>query len=90
MMKYKVRPGITLVTICDEYMLVAGKDAREYCPKAAQINETAALIWKQIELEKSEKEIVEAIGEEYETDNAELVIREYIQTLAENGYLITE
>lgn len=89
-MKYKIRTGISLVEICDEYMLIAGKNARKYCPKAAQINETAAFIWKQISLGKTEEQISDAVGQEYEVENVEPVIREYIQSLEENGYLITE
>ena len=92
-MKYKTRPGTVLTRICDEYMIIASRAAREYCPSAIQINETGAYIWKMVEKGLDTNEMISNILKEYELDKQKDVshlLNEYLMTLQENGFLLKE
>ena len=49
MERYVTRPGVVLTSICDEYMLLAAKAAREHCPYMTQLNESSAFLWRRLE-----------------------------------------
>lgn len=49
-MKYTILPGIVRTEVCGETMLVACGSARGKAPYARTLNETAAFLWKQLEL----------------------------------------
>ena len=49
MERYETRPGVVLTNICGEYMLLAAKAAREYCPYMTQLNESSAFLWRLLE-----------------------------------------
>lgn len=91
-MKYKTRPGVILIQICGEYLLISGAEARKYCPYSAQINETSAFLWKLLEQGASEKDMIQAIKEEYDTAelDVEAVVKEYLNHLSEKNYLVPE
>lgn len=90
-MEYQVRKGIVLTKICDEYLLVAAKEARKYCPAVIQINETAAKIWELIRANKNTDEIIDYFSEMYEVDNSEEMVSkvtDFIRTMHDRGYLL--
>ncbi len=92
-MKYKVRDGIVLSKICDEYLLISGKDAREYCPSVTQINETGAYIWKMLEKGIDTNEMVMSILSEFELDedaDIYVMLNEYTDLLKRNGFITEE
>ena len=92
-MKYKIRDGIVLSKICDEYLLISGKEARKSCPSVTQINDTGAYIWKMLEAGMDENEMIMEILSEYELDedtDISDMMNEYINVLKNNGYLIEE
>ena len=90
-MRYITRPGVVLTNICDEYFLVSGKEARDHCPYVTHLNDTACFIWEKLTAGMSEDEILEAVKDEFETDNiGEIseVISAFISQLKDNGYMI--
>lgn len=92
-MKYSLRPGVVLTQICDEYLIVSAKEARQYCPSVIQINETGAYIWKMLEEGMDTNEMVMSILSEFELEeDADIygMLNDYINTLKENGYIIEE
>ena len=93
MIVYHCRSGIILTKICDEYLLVATKTARYECPYVKQVNETAAVIWKELSEEVSIDQLMEKLSETYEfpdKEAAEKAVCEYLDDLISNHYLCTE
>lgn len=90
-MKYKARKGVILTSICDQYLLIAAKEARVDCPYVSEINETFADCWKLLEKGTDQEQIVQELMKEYETDNAAQLkkdVDQMIQLLLEQGYII--
>ena len=79
-MKYTILPGIVRTEVCGETMLVACGSARGKAPYAHTLNETAAFLWKQLELGRDEAAIIAALTEE----------SSFAQKLKESGYLLEE
>lgn len=88
---YKLRDGIVLICVQGVYILVADKQAREYCPYMKRINETGAFIWDLLEKNISPDEMLRCFMETYEIDDVAPVredIAKYLDYLKENGYMI--
>lgn len=49
MMKYKPRPGIVMVRICGENLLVPTREASEACPHVILLPLMAAALWEELE-----------------------------------------
>ena len=93
MKRYKTRPGVTLTTVAGQFVLVAAKAAREFCPYTAQINETAAFCWRVLEDGADFETLYARLSEEYEIPDAENCradLTELLQQLLAAGYLIEE
>ena len=91
-MNYKVRPGIVLISVCDEHILVATREAREYCPYVQQINAAAAYYWKLLEDGIEKKVILEKASEHFSMSKINVLINlnTFMDKLADAGYLIKE
>ena len=89
----KLRPGVILTHICDQSLLVAAYEARQYCPYVTVLNETGELIWNCLNDEKSIIEIIDQISQIFDipsnVDLEELIVN-YIEQLHENGYVLYE
>ena len=86
----KLRKGVLLINICDQYVLVAGKEARKYCRYITELNDTGAFIWKQIEQCKNVVQIIAEIQKEFDVDDDEEIkkyVFSFIRQLKDNGYL---
>ena len=91
MKQYKTRPGVVLTTVGGQYVLVAAKAAREFCPSTMQINETAALCWRELEQGADRDGLVSALAKEYEVKDAaglDADVQELVEQLEKYGYLI--
>lgn len=89
----KVRPGIVLTHVCDQSLLVAAYEAREYCPYVTILNETGEVIWKHLTEGKNIPDIVKDVKEAFDIPadvNVEELIGDYIAQLHENGYVLYE
>ena len=75
-MKYTILPGIVRTEVCGETMLVACGSARGKAPYARTLNETAAFLWKQLELGREQ--------------TARAAYSSFAQKLKESGYLLEE
>ena len=93
MISYKTRPGIILAEVCGQYLLVAAKEARQFCPYTTQINETSAFLWNQMREWTTFTDLMESVSEEYEIDDSEEAAESVLSILKEMvklGYLMTE
>ncbi len=89
---YIKRKGVIVTEICEQYLLAACKEAREYCPYITEINETSAYIWNCMSSEKgvSSKQLLQAVLKEYEIDDlalAEQTIQEFLDEMIRCGYV---
>ncbi len=90
-MIFKTRPGVVLTEICGEFLLVSAASARDQCPYVNQVNESFAFLWKRLENGCSEKELVDALLQEYEFPNADLAVQEvkaFLTQQVDKGYVI--
>jgi hypothetical protein len=92
MKKYKRCPGVELLEICEEYLLVATKEARGQCSYVTQINRSAATCWKNLDGVYSVNELIERMSrtESVEKKNLLLPVLAFIEKFSKNGYLIEE
>ena len=91
MKRCKTRPGVVLTTVGGQYVLVAARAAREYCPSTMQINETAAFCWRVLEGGADADALAAALAEEYKVEDAAGLradAEDLIDQLAQHGYLI--
>ena len=91
MRRYHTRPGVVLTTVDEQYLLVASKSAREFCPYITQINDTAAFCWRLLEDGADPDALLEHLAEEYEIDDSERVrtdLQELLDQLCKANYLI--
>ena len=91
MKRYQTRPGVVMTTVGGQYVLVAGKDAREYCPFRMQINETAALCWRLLVEGADLDTLASALAKEYEIEDMAGLradVQELVEQLKGYGYLI--
>lgn len=91
-MKYQIRPGVVLAKACGEYLLLATLEACQHCPYVYQINETAAFLWKLLEQQLTEEEIVAEVAAVYEAPEEAVCrdFRQFVNDLQEKGYLLLE
>ena len=90
---YQGRPGVLLTHICGEYLLVATKEARNYCPYIKQLNKTGAYLWTILQTGKTISELEEAISERYSVSDKEAgrtAIQSFLYMLDESHYLLVK
>lgn len=66
----KIKEGFILRTVAGQNVVVpVGSNAMNF-NAAITLNDSAAFLWKQLENEKSEQELLTALTDEYEIDSA--------------------
>ena len=91
MKRCKTRPGVVLTTVGGQYVLVAARAAREFCPVTTRINETAAFCWRVLEGGADADALAAALAAEYKVEDAASLrsdAEDLIAQLEQNGYLI--
>lgn len=90
MKTYVTRAGIVLISICDEHMLVATREARAVCPYIQQINSAAAYYWKLFESGVELKDMVELAAAYFDIPKIQALItlNNFVKKLTDAGYLI--
>ena len=92
-MRYRTRPGVVLAPVCGEYLLVAAKAARRFCPYVTQLNESSAFLWRQLTDGADAESLKSAVTAEYEIENlseAAAAIEGFLSQMLEAGYLLEE
>ena len=94
MKQYKRRPGVVLLTIDGEHLLVATKEAREHCPYVTQINDAAADCWRL--MEKSPNPSLPDLIKHFGKDSGDrdpaafMQMMTFINKMKKAGYLLEE
>ena len=86
------RPGVELLEISGEYLLVATKDARDACPYVTQINEAAAEYWRLLDRRYTVNEFVEHVAAALGREKKDLLLPllAFFSKLSKSGYLLEE
>lgn len=89
MKKIKVHPGVVLLSVCDEHLLIATLEARKDLPYIQQVNGAAAYYWKLLEQDTDIKIIVDKAAEKFNMPKikALITVNNFINKLAETGYV---
>ena len=92
MKQIKIRPGVVLLSVCDEHLLVATREARDAVPYVQQINGAAAYYWKLLEENMELKIIIDKAAQHFNMPkiNALVAVNTFINKLKDAGYIIFE
>ena len=87
---FKARPGVLLLEVCGEYLLVATGEARDVCPNITHINTSGAVLWKLILEEKKPERIIPRAQEELKLSPGDALrtVLSFTSKLMKSGYLI--
>ena len=90
-MKYHVCPGVVIVDVCDEHLMIATGEARGKVPYVKKINATGVFFWRLFERGLDGEGIVAAAVAEYgiSRDEALAAYRSFSASLASSGSLIS-
>lgn len=85
----KLKKNFILREVAGTFLVVAVGDAVKEFNKAINLNSTGAFLWKQLENEVSEEELIDKLLDEYEIDRetAQRDISEFLQRLREANLL---
>lgn len=85
----KINNGFILREVADSYVVVAVGDKLREFNSIINLNETGAFLWRILEKETTEQELIEKLLEEYDVDRetAEKDIKDFIQKIQEAGLL---
>lgn len=85
----KIKDGYILDTIGGQQMAVALDAADDKFVGMIKLNEVGAFLWKNLQEDIEEEQLVEAVTNQYEVsvEKASADIKKFIATLAEKGIL---
>ena len=85
----KIKDGFILREVADSYIVVAVGEAVKSFNGVINLNETGALLWKTLQNGAEEKDLVEALLNEYEVEKelAETDVKLFITKLTEAGLI---
>ena len=85
----KIKGGFVLKAIADSYMVVPlGSYVKEF-NSIIKLNESGAFLWSQLESDKTETELIDAMLSEYDIDEntAKIALESFLSKLKENDLL---
>lgn len=85
----KISSSYLMRQIAGEHIIVPTGEAAVEFNGLITVNEIGAFLWKKLQGEATEEELLQAVLEEYDTDEAtaRADIRAFLQKLEENGIL---
>ena len=86
------RPGVELLEVSGEYLLVATKEARDACPYVTQINAAAADYWKLMDKPYAAAEFVDLAARSFDMEKKSVLFRvmAFLSKMKQSGYLVEE
>lgn len=88
----KIKEGYLLRQVAGSNIIVAVGDEAVNFDGIKTLNETGAFLWKQLEVETNEENVVKALMDEYEVDEetAKADVSEFVKLLINNGLIENE
>ena len=92
MKTYRRRPGVELLEICGEHLLVAAGEARGLCPYVTQINDSGASLWKILDSSMGVPLLAERFARDQGKSTKEVLLSciVFVSKFTKMGYLIEE
>ena len=92
MKQVRIRPGVVLLSVCDEHLLVATREARQTVTYVRQVNSAGAFYWKLLEEGRDPGEIIQQAALRYQmtVEQATAAVMSFMRRLYQAGYLIIE
>lgn len=92
MKQYKIRPGVVLLEVCGEHLLVATRDARDTCPYLTQISDDTAVLWQLLDQESRAPALTRAFSEKLGLEPKDCFLRftGILSKLIKTGYVLAE
>ena len=92
MKQVKISPGVVLVSVCGEYILVATREAREKVPYVQQINSAAAFYWEQLQKGLEPQDIARQAASKYHMSGRQAAgaVIDCLKKLHQRGYITIE
>lgn len=92
MINYELLPGVVLLSVAKEHLLVADKEARKKVGYILQINDAGAYYWKLMEQGLDLREIVRRGSCHFSMDSKQtiVVLDNFMKKLNKAGYLKVE
>lgn len=84
----KIRNGFSLYEVAGSYVVVpAGNETLDFNGMVT-LNETGAFLWKQLEQERTQEQLVQALLEEYEVsqEKARESVQRFVAQIEEHGF----
>ena len=90
MKRFIHRPGVELLKVSTEYLLVATGEARGHCNYVTQINQSAAEFWDMIDKSYTVQELAEKAAEYYQTEKKKILlpVLAFVNKMSKSGYLL--
>lgn len=92
MKQVKIRPGVVLISVCDEHILVATREARKAVPYVRQINSAGGFYWRLLEKGFEPNEIIRQAAMKYHITGkqAAAMVLGFMNKLYKTGYITIE
>ncbi len=92
MKQYKLRPGVVLTEVCGEYLLIATKEAKAFCPFVTQINEQAAAFWRILEKANTAPKILDQAAVVMGKEKKDVLVSwlAFLSKMSKAGYILAE
>ena len=89
-MAYKTLPGIEMIQVCGQNLLVASRSAWEKCPRVRPIPKSWAVCWSLMANDKTDEDAIKTFAALFHKPEEEVHSHfdRIYQKLAEEGYLI--
>lgn len=92
MKKIKIQSGVVLISVCDEHLLVATREARKVVPYVRQINSAGGFYWKLLEQGMEPNNIIQQAAQKFHVPSkqAAAMVVNFIKKLYRAGYVTVE
>lgn len=89
-MDYKRKPGITMIQVCGQHMLVASRSVWGEVSRIRPISRVWAVCWQLMDGDKTSKDVVRVFADLFKKPEGEICERfdKIFTSLFEEGYLI--
>jgi len=88
-MRYQLRTGLVVVTICGKPLMAATMEARRYCPYLTELNESSLFVIRMLEEGLDTEDMTKRISDQYEIDTktAASSLKTCLAVLQEQNYI---
>jgi len=89
-MRYRMRDGLIIESVCGKPLLAATRKARRYCPYLTELNESSLFVVRMLEEGLDTEDMVIRVSERYEIDPevAASSLGLCLATLQEQNYIL--